>query len=56
MVRAVVGSLLEVGRGRKEPIWIEEVLEKKNRCEAGSSVPAHPLFLSSIEYPEGEGI
>lgn len=51
MVRAVVGSLLEVGRGRKEPIWIEEVLEKKNRCEAGSSVPAHPLFLTGIEYP-----
>jgi len=51
MVRAVVGSLLEVGRGKQEPVWIEEILEQKNRCAAGSSVPAHPLFLTSIEYP-----
>ncbi|MEN6617877.1 MAG: tRNA pseudouridine synthase A [Rikenellaceae bacterium] len=51
MVRAVVGSLLEVGRGKQEPTWIEEILEQKNRCFAGSSVPAHPLFLTNIEYP-----
>ena len=51
MVRAVVGSLLEVGRGRKEPIWIKELLEEKNRSSAGNSVPAHPLFLTNIEYP-----
>jgi len=51
MVRAVVGSLLEVGRGRKEPIWIKELLEEKNRSSAGNSVPAHPLFLTHIEYP-----
>lgn len=51
MVRAVVGSLLEVGRGKQEPEWIAEILEQKNRCAAGSSVPAHPLFLTNIKYP-----
>jgi tRNA pseudouridine38-40 synthase len=51
MVRAVVGSLLEVGRGKQESAWIEEILEQKNRCAAGNSVPAHPLFLMKIEYP-----
>ena len=51
MVRAAVGSLLEVGRGRKEPGWIKELLEEKNRSSAGNSVPAHPLFLTNIEYP-----
>ena len=50
MVRAIVGSLLEVGRGRKEPNWIAEVLEEKDRSAAGSSVPAHPLFLTEIGY------
>ena len=52
MVRAVVGSLLEVGRGKQEPEWIKEVLTHKNRCAAGSSVPAYPLFLVNIDYPE----
>ncbi|MCK9304395.1 MAG: tRNA pseudouridine(38-40) synthase TruA [Bacteroidales bacterium] len=51
MVRAIVGSLLEIGRGKENPEWIIEVMEKKNRCAAGSSVPAHPLFLVSVEYP-----
>jgi tRNA pseudouridine38-40 synthase len=52
MVRAIVGSLLEVGRGKHEPEWITEILQQKNRCSAGSSVPAHPLFLTKIEYPD----
>ncbi|OFX81701.1 MAG: hypothetical protein A2X20_01445 [Bacteroidetes bacterium GWE2_40_15] len=51
MVRAIVGSLLEIGRGRERPEWILEVLDKKDRGAAGSSVSSHALFLSSIEYP-----
>ncbi|MCR5709448.1 MAG: tRNA pseudouridine(38-40) synthase TruA [Bacteroidales bacterium] len=51
MVRAVVGTLLEVGRGRREPRWIEEVLDSHDRCQAGRSVPGHALFLEKIEYP-----
>lgn len=51
MVRAVVGTLLEVGRGRKEPEWVIDVLEKKERSAAGNSVPPHALFLTDIQYP-----
>ena len=51
MVRAVVGTLLEVGRGKQEPEWILSVLQKKERSAAGSSVPPHALFLTNIEYP-----
>jgi tRNA pseudouridine38-40 synthase len=51
MVRAIVGSLLEVGRGRYEPETIGEILEAKDRCKAGNSVPAKALFLCNIEYP-----
>ena len=52
MVRALVGTMLEIGRGRQEPEWIIEVMKLKNRSSAGNSVPAHPLFLTEIEYPD----
>ncbi len=52
MVRAIVGSLLEVGRGKSEPEWIEQILIAKDRGKAGTSVPAKALFLCKIEYPE----
>lgn len=51
MVRAVTGTLLEIGRGVHEPEWIIDVLNEKNRGAAGNSVPAHALFLTKIEYP-----
>ncbi|MBR2297947.1 MAG: tRNA pseudouridine(38-40) synthase TruA [Bacteroidales bacterium] len=51
MVRAIVGSLVEIGRGRKDPEWIEELLSEKNRCAAGQSVPGHALFLTEVRYP-----
>lgn len=51
MVRAIVGSLLEVGRGRRQPEWITQLLAQKDRSAAGNSVPAHPLYLTKIEYP-----
>lgn len=51
MVRAIVGSLLEVGRGQKDPQWIKELLETKDRCAAGQSVPGHALILNEIKYP-----
>ena len=50
MVRAVVGSLIEVGRGRREPEWIAELISSGTRSDAGESVPGHALFLSKIEY------
>jgi tRNA pseudouridine38-40 synthase len=51
MVRAIVGSLLEIGRGRRQPEWITQLLSQKDRSAAGNSVPAHALYLTKIEYP-----
>ncbi|MBO4403332.1 MAG: tRNA pseudouridine(38-40) synthase TruA [Bacteroidales bacterium] len=52
MVRAIVGTLLEVGRHKITPDAFRALIEAKNRCEAGSSVPAHALCLTHILYPE----
>lgn len=51
MVRAIVGTLLEVGRGKITIDQFREVIEKKDRGAAGTSVPAQALFLVDIEYP-----
>ena len=51
MVRATVGTLLEVGRGRYAPEWVAEVLAAHNRSEAGQSVIGEALFLEEIRYP-----
>lgn len=50
MVRAVVGSLIEVGRGKKKPEWIAELIASGNRSEAGSSVPGKALFFTGAKY------
>lgn len=51
MVRAVVGTLIEVGRGKMSLEGFNEVVGARNRCSAGTSMPPHPLFLWSITYP-----
>jgi len=50
MVRAIVGTLLEVGEGKITPDEITSILDKNDRCEAKISVPAHGLFLWKISY------
>ena len=52
MVRAVVGTLVEVGRGKMTLEGFRQVIEKKDRCSAGNSVPGHALFLVDVGYPE----
>ncbi|MFA5326637.1 MAG: tRNA pseudouridine(38-40) synthase TruA [Prolixibacteraceae bacterium] len=52
MVRAIVGTLLEVGLGNIDLAEFRRVIESKDRSAAGMSVPAHGLFLTDIEYPE----
>ena len=52
MVRAVVGTLFEVGRGRMTIADFRDVIANKNRCSAGQSVPAAGLYLTKITYPE----
>ena len=50
MVRAIVGSLIEVGRGKKDPSWITELIVSGSRSAAGQSVPGHALFFTGAEY------
>ena len=52
MVRAIVGSLIEVGRGKKDPAWIAELIESGSRSDAGSSVPGNALFFTGAVYSE----
>lgn len=50
MVRAIVGTLMEVGRGTLNVDGFREVIEQNNRCKAGDSVPARGLFLQEVKY------
>lgn len=50
MVRAIVGTLLEVGRGRMTIEQLRSVIEAKDRCRAGDSVPGNALFLVEVKY------
>lgn len=50
MVRNIVGSLVEVGKGKREPKWIQEVLEKKDRKSAAPTISAAGLYLWEIHY------
>lgn len=51
MVRAIVGTLTEIGSGKKSLEDFKKIIESKNRNEAGASAPAHGLFLTKVEYP-----
>ena len=50
MVRNIVGSLVEVGRGKQSPTWISELIRSKDRKRAGQTAPAKGLFLVSVDY------
>lgn len=50
MVRAIVGTLIEVGRKRMTIEQLRKVIEAKDRCRAGDSVPGNALFLVEVEY------
>ena len=52
MVRAVVGTLLEVGQAKMSLEAFQAVIDHKNRCAAGDSAPAHALSLVEVTYPE----
>ena len=51
MVRAVVGTLVDVGRGKMPPAAVLDVAARRDRCAAGTSMPGEPLFLWDIAYP-----
>ena len=50
MVRIIVGTLVDVGRGKLQPKDIETILNSKNRQNAGKTMPAKGLMLKSVEY------
>lgn len=52
MVRAIVGTLFEVGRGKISVDDFRRIIERKDRGAAGTSAPAHALFLEEVEYPD----
>lgn len=52
MVRKIVGTLLEVGRGRLKPDDIPALIELRDRSRSGPTVPPQGLYLVSVEYPE----
>jgi tRNA pseudouridine38-40 synthase len=51
MVRAIVGTLVNVGLGKMSIEDFNAVIESRNRSNAGASVPAHGLYLTKVEYP-----
>jgi len=50
MVRAIVGTLVEVGRGWRDPAQMNALLEAKDRARAGATAPPHGLFLVRVDY------
>ncbi len=51
MVRNIVGTLVEVGRGKQTPEWIGDVIDACDRRAAGPTAPPHGLFLVRVDYP-----
>jgi tRNA pseudouridine38-40 synthase len=54
MVRAMVGTLVDLGKGKITIEDLKAIIEAKDRSDAGQSVPAHGLFLEKIIYPKGQ--
>ncbi len=52
MVRAIVGTLLEAGRGRLDERGLRRIIEAKSRQVAGDSAPGHALYLEEVNYPD----
>ena len=52
MVRAIVGTMVNIGLGKMDVDDLHTVIQSKSRSEAGFSVPAYGLYLTQIEYPE----
>lgn len=55
MVRTVVGTLLQVGRGQRGEEAMARILKSRDRAQAGPTAPAHGLYLMSVTYPENAG-
>jgi tRNA pseudouridine38-40 synthase len=54
MIRAIVGTLVEIGQGKRHPSEIQTILDAKDRRAAGKTAPPQGLFLLNVEYPTEE--
>ncbi len=52
MVRAIVGTMVNIGLGKTTVEELHDIIKSKNRSEAGFSVPAHGLYLTEVKYPD----
>ena len=52
MVRAIVGTLMEIGRGKQSPESLGDVIRSMDRSEAGMTAMPNGLYLVSVDYPE----
>ncbi|MCX7982578.1 MAG: tRNA pseudouridine(38-40) synthase TruA [Syntrophales bacterium] len=52
MVRTIVGTLVEVGKGRLDPLGVKDILHSKDRAAAGPTAPPQGLFLKEVKYGE----
>ncbi|MBV9573681.1 MAG: tRNA pseudouridine(38-40) synthase TruA, partial [Acidobacteriales bacterium] len=50
MVRNLVGTFVMIGSGKRKPECMREILEARNRSQAGATAPARGLYLVSVEY------
>jgi len=55
MVRKIVGTLVDVGRGKLQPENIAELFEMRNRSKSGPTMPPQGLCLAEVEYPDTPG-
>jgi tRNA pseudouridine38-40 synthase len=51
MVRALVGTLLDVGTGKTSTQEFKDIIESRDRRRAGSNVPPYGLYLAKVKYP-----
>jgi tRNA pseudouridine38-40 synthase len=56
MVRNIAGTLATIGAGERPPQWAGEVLDSRNRSQAGVAAPAHGLTLVRVDYPDRYGL
>ena len=52
MVRIIMGTLIDMGAGRKNPNTMSDIIHAKNRTKAGKTVPPYGLYMKSVKYDE----